>query len=163
MKGTRDAKVMEERRRQAVELHKQGWNQYEIAEALGVKQPSVSRWLWAEATGGPDALKSKPLPGMKSKLTAQQKEELIFRLRESPCCHGFEGGLWTSPMVTELIRMRFGVRYHPGNVRKLLRQLGFSPQRPVKRAIQRDEEAIEKWCRETWPSIKKTPHVGGRR
>jgi len=154
---------MEERRRRGVELYRQGWSQYEIAEALGVRQPSVSRWAWAEATGGPDALKSKPPPGMKSKLTVKQKEELIFLLRESPRHYGFEGELWTSPMVTELIRMRFGVRYHPGNVRKLLRQLGFSPQRPVKRAIQRDEETIDKWCRETWPRIKKTPRGGARR
>jgi len=154
---------MEERRRRAVELSKQGWNQYEIAEALDVRQPSVSRWLWAEATGGADALKNHPPPGAQSKLDPQQKEELTFLLRESPTHYGFEGELWTSPMVTELIRMRFGVRYHAGNVRKLLKQLGFSPQRPVKRAIQRDEEAIDKWCRETWPRIKKTPKGAARR
>lgn len=163
MKGTRDSKVMEERRRRGVELYGHGWSQYEIAEALGVKQPSVSRWVWAEATGGPDALRSKPPPGVKSKLEAEQKEELIVLLRESPTHYGFEGELWTSPMVTELIRMRFKVRYHPGNVRKLLRQLGFSPQKPVKRATQRDEAAIEKWCKETWPRLKKTPCGGARR
>jgi transposase len=58
-------------------------------------------------------------------------------------------------MVTELIEDRYGVSYHPGNVRKLLRQMGFSPQKPVKRATQRDEAAIEKWKNEEWPRIKK--------
>jgi transposase len=162
MKGTRDLKQMEVRRKRGVELYKQGWNQYEIAETLGVTQPSVSKWIRAEANGGEKALDSHPPPGREKKITAEEFEELAMLLMTSPSSYGFEGELWTSPMVTELIRLRFRVKYHPGNVRKILRQMGFSPQKPVKRAVQRDEEAIGKWCREEWPRIKKTPKGGVR-
>lgn len=163
MKGTRDLKQMEARRKRGVELYKQDWNQYEIADALGVTQPSVSKWISAEAVGGEKALTSHPPPGREKKITVEELKELGLLLLSSPSRYGFEGELWTSPMVTELVRLRFGVRYHPGNVRKILRQMGFSPQKPVKRAVQRDEEAISKWTREEWPRIKKKSKSGARR
>ena len=143
-------------------MYKKGFNQYEVAEALGVSQASVSRWVDWEEEGGEDGLASKPRPGPTPKLNQDHKEELAELLLKGPSEFGFEGELWTSPMVTELIRMGFGVKYHPGNVRKVLRQMGFSPQKPVKRAVQRDEEAIAKWCREEWPRIKKKPKGGAR-
>jgi transposase len=149
--------LMEVRRRQGVEMYKKGFNQNEVAEALEVRQASVSRWLSWEDKGGNEALKSKPHPGPTPKLREDQKEELVVLLLKSPTEFGFESGLWTSPMVAQLIRDHFAVNYHEGHVRKLLRELGFSPQKPVKRASQRDEAAIEKWCKETWPSLKKTP------
>jgi transposase len=157
MKRTRDFKLMEARRRQGVALAKRGWRQCEIAEALAVGQPAVSKWVHKEKLGGADALKSKPHPGAKRKLGADESEKLRELLRASPSCFGYEGELWTSPMVTDLIRREFGVKYHPGHVRKLLRELGFSPQRPAKRATQRDEAEIERWRREEWPKIKKAP------
>ena len=163
MKGTWDLKQMEARRKRGVELYKQGWTQNEIAEAFDVNQSSVSRWAQAEAVGGEEALRRRPAPGREKKLKSEELKELRQLLLSSPGSYGFEGELWTSPMVTELIRMRFEVKYHPGNVRKILRQMGFSPQKPVKRAVQRDEEAISKWQDEEWPRIKKTPKGGARR
>jgi transposase len=155
MKKSRDPIFMEMRRRQGVAMYKKGFNQNEVAEALDVTQASVSRWLSWEEQGGEDALKSKPLPGAVPKLNDKEKDELKILLLRNPKEFGFEAELWTSPMVKCLIRKQFGVIYHEGHVRKLLHELGMSPQKPVKRASQRDEDAIEKWRKEEWPKIKK--------
>lgn len=144
-------------------MYKKGFTQEEIAEALDVSQASVSRWVTWERRDGPDGLNSKPRPGPKPKLTEEKKGELSELLLRSPTEYGFESELWTSPMVAVLIRAYFGVRYHEGHVRKLLREIGLSPQKPVKRAVQRDEGKIAKWLDEDWPRIKKKPKRGGRR
>jgi transposase len=144
-------------------MYKKSFNQNEVAEALDVSQASVSRWLSWEDKGGDEALKSKPHPGPTPKLREDQKEELAVSLLKSPTEFGFESELWTSPMVAQLIHGQFGVKYHEGHVRKLLRELGFSPQKPVKRATQRDEDAIAKWLSEEWPRIKKKPKGGAQR
>jgi transposase len=82
-------------------------------------------------------------------------------LLEGPEKLGYETPLWTCPRVADLIEREFGIRYHAGHVWKLLRQLGWSPQRPVGRALERNEEAIGEWKRKTWPEIKKKPKKKG--
>ena len=163
MKGKGYFEQLADRRKRGVELYKKGWYQHEIAEVLGVTQPSVSKWVRAEAAGGDAALDSHPPRGSDKKISPEDLDDLGKLLLRSPREFGFESELWTSPMVTELIEDRYGVSYHPGNVRKLLRQMGFSPQKPVKRATQRDERAIEKWKNKEWPSIKKKPKRAARR
>jgi len=160
MLSKKEPEILESRRIQGVELYKKGWSEYDIAEALGVKQASVSRWVTAEHEGGIEGLKSSKHPGPKPKLEDAEKEMLVKLLNRNPTDFGFEGELWTSPRVALLIEHYFDVSYHPGHVRKLLRELGFSPQKPVKRANQRDEKEIAKWCKETWPKVKKTPSCG---
>jgi transposase len=144
-------------------MYKKGFTQEEVGEALSVSQASVSRWASAERRDGASGLDSKPRPGPSPKLTEAHKGELKRLLLQSPTEYGFERELWTSPMVKVLIRAYFGVRYHEGHVRKLLREIGLSPQKPVKRAVQRDEKKISKWLSKEWPRIKKTPKCGARR
>jgi transposase len=72
---------------------------------------------------------------------------------------GFETDLWTCPRVAEIIEQRFGVRYHVHHVSRLLHGLGFSPQKPVRRAVERDEAAIQQWVRSDWQRVKKTPNA----
>ena len=163
MLSKKEPEILEARRIQGVELYKKGWSEYDIAEALGVKQASVSRWVTAEREGGIERLKSSKHPGPKPKLEDAEKGMLVELLLRSPTDFGFEGELWTSPRVALLIKHYFDVSYHPGHVRKLLRELGFSPQKPVKRASQRDEKEIAKWCKKTWPKVKKTPKLAERR
>lgn len=162
MLSKKEPEILEARRIKGVELYKKGWSEYDIAEALGVSQASVSRWVIAEREGGKRALKSSRHPGPKPKLNDSEKRALADLLKRSPSDFGFEGQMWTSSRVALVIKQRFGVSYHPGHVRKLLRELGFSPQKPVKRASQRDEKEIAKWCKKTWPEVKKTPKCAER-
>ena len=79
----------------------------------------------------------------------------------APCCsapteHGFDTELWTLKRVRLLIEQRFGVSYNEAHVWRMLDSLGFSPQRPDRRAIERDEDAVPMWKRKTWPALKKS-------
>jgi transposase len=150
-----DITYKEMRRIQGVEMYKRGFTQDVVAETFGVDQGTVSRWVKREKEGGRDALKSKPIPGLTPRLNDNQKEKLKELLLKSPKEFGFEAELWTSPMVSWLIKDQFGVKYHPGHVRKLLHAIGMSSQKPVKRATQRDEAVIKTWIKKEWPRIKK--------
>jgi transposase len=109
------------------------------------------------ADGGEEALASKPVPGRPRKLTAQQREQLVHILLQGARAHGFANELWTIRRIAAVIRVHFGVRYHPAHVWKVLRSLGWSCQVPERQAIQRDEQAIAHWKRYKWPAIKKSP------
>lgn len=159
----------EGRRLRAWELHEQGWQQAEIAAALGVTPGAVSQWMRrAREGGGPDALHTRPAPGPPCRLSADQQAQVVAWLREGAEAHGFRGALWTRTRVAVLIERQLGIRYHPGHVSKLLASWGWSPQLPEQRARQRDETAIRQWRTERWPAIKKsgadrTAHAALRR
>jgi transposase len=144
------------RRRRAWELHQQGWTQQHIAQALAVSQGAVSQWVQRATAQGPEALRAHPAPGAPPLLTTDQHALLVALLLEGAEAHGFRGDVWTSQRVAHLIHEQFGVRYHPGHVRRLLGQLGWSVQRPLVRATQRDEAAIAAWYTERWPALKKS-------
>ena len=151
------------RRRRAWELKQAGWTQRQIAQALGVTEGAVSQWMARVRAGGPEALRHRPPPGGRPKLTAAQRADLLAVLARGAAYYGFTGDVWTSPRVAQVIRERYGVHYHPGHVRHLLRQLGWSRQKPVRRASQRDEGAIRRWWTERWPALKKRlKRRGGR-
>jgi transposase len=145
----------EGRRLRAWELHQLGWTQTHIAEALGVTQGAVSQWLKQANLGGVEALRAHPGPGRPSLLTPAQLAQLENLLKQGAEAFGFRGALWTRRRVAHLIHEQFGVRYHPGHVSRLLQQIGWSPQRPLQRATQRDEDAITTWYAERWPALKK--------
>jgi transposase len=140
----------------AYELAQAGWTQSAIAEALGVTQPAVSKWL-AKAAAGSEALRARKSPGRPVKLTAAQRATLVTLLTQGAEAHGFDGDVWTSARVATLITQQFGVTLCDRQVRRLLHQLGWSRQTPLRRAEQRDDEAIQRWARDRWPTLKKSP------
>ena len=161
MSKNRDHREMEQRRLKAVKYFEQGLGPSEVARRLGVTRQSVHAWKVAWAKGGRTSLRSRGPAGRKARLTLEQQQELIDALLEGPQASGYATQVWTLPRVRALIRRRTGETYHPGHVSRLLHALGFSCQRPERRAIERDETAIARWKRVTWPAIKKKPAVSG--
>lgn len=154
----RDFAALEKRRLEAVRLiFEEGLHQSEAARRVGAAQQSVNGWVKRYREEGQAGLCKAGRAGRKPLLDQQQLEQLQAMLLEGPEAHGFPTPLWTCPRVARLIRERFGVDYHEGHVWKLLRSLNWSPQRPVGKARERNEEAIREWKRVTWPAIKKKP------
>jgi transposase len=141
------------RRMRALNLKQSGWSQRTIAAALGVSEAAVSQWLAAAERGGPAALRSHPAPGRSCRLTAQQKRLIPEFLWHGAEAYGFRGQVWTCARIALVIEEEFGVRYHKDHVGRLLKELRWTPQVPIKRALQRDEKAIERWRVEVWPEL----------
>ncbi len=134
---------MERRRTRAVELMGQGESPTVIARILGVRRTSLYRWR-KMARVAPGGLASKPHPGPRPRLTAEQLQQLEALLRQGATAHGWPNALWTAQRVAEMIRRHFGVEYHVEHARKILRgRLGWSSQVPQKKAKQRDAEKID--------------------
>ena len=158
----RDFNALEKRRLQAVRLLSQGdLNQSEVARRVKVCRQTVSRWVEEFVHGGEAALRKAARAGRRPELTAEDKASLEELLLKGPEELGYETPLWTCDRVAHLIRKEFDVKYHRGHVWKILSEWGWSCQRPVGRARERNEEAIRQWKRATWPSIKKKPKKKG--
>jgi transposase len=143
------------RRRQALRLKQLGWKQRHIATALGASEAAVSAWLAAAAQGGPDALRSRASPGHPARLDDAQMRLMPDFLWHGAEAYGFRGEVWTCSRVAQVIEEEFGVGYHTGHVSRLLKALGCTPQVPITRALQRDEEAIARWQRDGWPALRR--------
>lgn len=157
MTKTRDHAQLERRRLKAARMFDKGQSAPEVARRLGVARQVVYRWLAAWQTGGAPALVSKGLAGRKAKIASAQAEQVIKALVKGPAAQGYKTQLWTLPRVAALIQDLTGVRYHPGHVWRILGSLGFSCQRPERRAIERNKKAIRHWKQVQWPEIKKKP------
>ena len=155
--GRRDFEALEKRRFEAMRLLDEGWNQSQTARRLKVARQTVSEWRRRYREQGSAGLRQAGRAGRKPRLDAAQLERLESQLLQGPEAHGFPTPLWTCPRIARLIADQFGVRYHAGHVWKILRALGWSPQRPVGKARERNEEAIRSWKRTTWPRLKKKP------
>ncbi len=153
----RDFQALEKRRLSAVKLFAEGLNNSEIGRRLKVCNQTVSRWRKQLTAGGVAVLQAAGRAGRKPGLSPDQKQELAAHLLAGPQRLGYETPLWTCERVAHLIAAEFGIAYHPGHVWRLLRALRWSPQRPVGRALERNESAIAEWKRNTWPAIKKKP------
>jgi transposase len=127
----------------------------QIAAILEVDDQSVRRWQRIYRTQGREGLKGSKPPGAKAKLTIEQKQRIVQLLEKPPRHYGLEGWLWTGKLVASLIQQHFAVRYHHDHVSCLLRELGLSWQRPMHRAKERDEQAINAWRTQTWPALLK--------
>jgi len=154
-KGT--AAELEQRRRLAVALVQQGMRQAEVARAVGTSRASVARWCQAFQRGGEKGLAAKPHPGLRPRLTDRDRQRLARLLLKGARTHGYSTELWTLARVAEVITEHFGVLYHPSQVWRILRAMGWSCQKPERRARERDEEAIQQWRQQEWPRIKKSP------
>lgn len=147
----------EERRMQAWKLHEQGWKQRDIARALGVTEGAVSQWFKKAKTQGVEALRHQPPPGATPKLSQEQLAQLPALLEQGAEAFGFRGKVWTTARVAQMIKQQFRVSYHPAHCSRLLRQLRYSQQKPIQKATQRDEAAIEAWKEQRWDELKKRP------
>lgn len=148
---------LERRRFKAARFFEQGLSQAEVARRLGVHKQSVNRWHQAWKNKGAQGLRKAGRAGRRARLQPAQLAQLRQGLKDGPEALGYGSGLWTVWRVADLIERQTGQKYHPGHVWRILRSLGWSCQRPVGRATQRDEAAIRKWKRVRWPEIKKKP------
>lgn len=151
------AAVLEARRRRALAMLKEDVSLNAVARRLGCSPSSVMRWRDAVAAEGETGFVVHASPGRPPKLTAAQQRRLVKALLAGPLKAGYATDLWTTPRIAELIRVRFGASYHPDHVGRLLHQLGWTPQKPERRALQRDEAAIARWKTREWARVKKTP------
>lgn len=153
----KERRLDEWRRGRAVLGYIGGRRVIELAAELDVDRSTVTRWLqWYEAMGIEGLLTGKS-PGPTPKLTPEQYDVLVELIEEGPTAAGYTSGVWTGPMIGDLIAQRFGVRYHNHHIPRLLHKLGFSVQRPRKRLARADAEKQAKWLRVTFPAIKKKP------
>lgn len=145
----------EARRLAAGRLILAGKKNAEVVRALNVSLSSVKRWKKIVRQQGIDGLRSKPPPGRPPKLSNKQRKELVRILLRGAIAAGFSSDLWTGKRLAEVIRRVFSVEYHPHHVLKIIRQLDFTPQKPLRRARQQDRDALEHWRAVEWPRIKR--------
>ncbi|MGC8545958.1 MAG: winged helix-turn-helix domain-containing protein, partial [Athalassotoga sp.] len=137
-----DKKIAEWKRVRAWELKQEGWKQNDIAKTLKVTKSAVSQWMKRGREGGVEALKTKPPRQYKRKLTDEQIRQLIEDLKKGAEAFGYKGNVWTGKRISDLIMREFGVFYHWHSIARLMRQIGWSSQKPIQRANQRNEKAI---------------------
>lgn len=157
MRPAGSPKALEKRRLRAIALLEEGWQPVDVARAVGVDRRSVRRWRAAFGEAGRKGLAAKPAPGRPLKLDEAARSRLEQLLLAGPRAAGFASELWTCRRVAELIEREFHVRYHVDHLGRLLRALDWTPQKPTRRARERDEERIAGWVRRDWPRVKKTP------
>jgi len=151
----RDFEALEKRRMEAARLLRQGLSQSEVARRVNVHRQSVSRWANELEESGTAGLKKAGRAGRKPLLSDSDRRKVESKLKQGAQARGYTTELWTTSRVADLIEQECGVRYHPAHVWRLLQQLGWSCQRPGKRALERDEQKIERWKKQRWPSLKK--------
>jgi transposase len=151
-----DRRAKEALRLRVVEQVRDGASPEQLAKVLDINPRTVYRWLEKYHYGGKDALKAKPIPGRPPKLSGEQMSWIASTVREkNPLQLQFPYALWTLAMIREVIRTRFKVRLSEVSVGRLMRTLGFTPQRPLHRAYQQDPVLVQKWRIEDYPAIQK--------
>ncbi len=155
MRPTGSPEELQRRRERAMALLKKGHGPVEVAQMVGVARRSVRRWKSAYRRRGESALRARKASGRPLKLAASGRKRLERLLLKGAKAAGFPTDLWTCPRIAQVVRRQFGVSYHRTHVGRVLRSLGWSAQRPERRAVERDEEAIGRWVKEQWPRVKK--------
>jgi len=154
------ARQLEARRRRAVSLLKRGHSYQTVARIVQSSISSLVRWMQAFRRKGRAGLKPRPTPGRPPGLKPGQKRALVALLKRGAQAAGYRTEMWTSGRVAEQIHRHWGIAYHPGHVWKMLVALGWSCQKPERRALQRNPRKIREWKRRDWPRIKKSPAIG---
>jgi len=142
---------------EAARLLKKGYSQSEVARRVKAHPQSVSQWARQLQQGGRRALKKAGRAGRKPRLRPEDLRRVERGLKRGPQALGYETSLWTSQRVAQLIEHECGVQYDSSQAWRILRQLGWSCQRPTGRALERNEEKIQQWKRQRWPELKKRP------
>ena len=153
----RDFAGLEQRRLEAAHMFARGASQAEVAHTFGVSAQAASVWYRRWHGGGEAALRGAGRAGRRPRLSQAELDAVEEALGKGPEAFGFDPELWTLARLAAVIEQLTGVRYHPGHMWRLLRRQGWSPQRPARRAAERDEAEIARWRAEEWPRIK-----GGR-
>lgn len=148
---------LEQRRLEAARLLRAGVSQAEVARRVGVHRQSVNRWDKELKDSGIRGLKKAGRAGRKPLLSITDLRRVETQLTQGAQARGYTTELWTTSRVADLIEQECGVKYHPAHVWRILQGLGWSCQRPAKRALERDEEKIERWKKRRWPKLKKKP------
>ncbi len=157
LKGS--AKVLEARRRRALQLLEDNVSLHEVARQIGCHASSVMRWRDRLKDLGEGGLKVGSSPGRPSRLSAQQRKQLLNQLLKGPGAFGWRTEVWTTSRIAQLIERQFQVTYHRDHVGRLMHALGWSHQKPERRALQRNEAAIGDWKAKDWVRVKRT--LGG--
>jgi transposase len=146
--------ALEQHRFRAIELRKKKWGVGEIAESLGLHRGSVSRWFTRYKRNGKTGLKLKKAKGMKPKLSTANVKKMISWLKHPATEFGFQTPLWTCQRLQQLIKKKFYISLSISNIWRWLQKLGFTNQRPERRALEQNKEEVERWLKEEWPKIK---------
>ncbi len=154
-RSRKDQSALERRRLKAAKLFRQKVKHAEIARRLGVSRAAVRQWYVLWQTGGQEALKTPAPLGRKPKLAGKDLRTVERLLVAGPEAAGYATGLWTLERIATMIRAETGVRYETGSVWYVLGRLGWTSQRPETRARERNEAAIARWQRTTWPALQK--------
>jgi transposase len=158
----RDFKGMERLRLRAARMFEHGASQAEVARRLDTSRQNAHRWYRKWQQGGRDALRAAGRAGRKPKLDRRQRRTVQRALLQGAHAHGFDTDLWTLKRIAVVIEQVTGVRHHPSHVWPILRAMGWSVQRPARRASERDEEAIARWVAHDWPRIRQQRAPAGR-
>lgn len=161
MRPKGSAQQLEARRARAVSLLEEGHSYQAVTRMVQCSTSSLVRWRQAFLREGQAGLKPHPIPGRPPRMKPKQKQELTALLKQGARAAGYPTEMWTLPRVAEQIRRHWHIAYHPGHVWKILVALGWSCQKPERRAIQRRPEKIRGWQRRQWPRIKKKSPAAG--
>lgn len=147
---------------QGILMSLEGASASQVARQLKIHRSTVALWIehWNEYRE--EGLWEGHRSGRPRRRDDSIQEGICDILDSGPVAYGLETGIWTSPLICQVLEEEFGVQYHPGHVRKLLKQWGYSVQRPTTRLVQADPVQKRKWVRYTYPSLKKTPKTKGR-
>jgi transposase len=148
---------LERRRRRAMRLLDGGLTLSAVARMVGAAVSAVWQWRETLRRRGPDGLAAKPAPGRPRKLTPRQRQRVPRLLRAGARAYGFSNDLWTARRIATVLEQKLGVAYHPAHVSRLLDDLGWTYQKPERRALERDDAAIAHWKQHTWAPLKKKP------
>lgn len=148
-------------RAHAIVLSLENYSVSEVARILDVHRGSVHTWIRQWNLQGEAMLREGHRGGRPPFLSAGQREILADILESGPVAYGFLTGVWTSPLIGQVIEEEFQVGYHPGHVRKMLKAMGFSLQRPTSKAVQADRRQQRKWIHFSYPDLKKSPSGRG--
>jgi transposase len=155
IKNARTTDWKQMRRLRALELKRDGWTHQEVAEALGVTKGAVSQWMTRLQEFGQEGLLTRPHKGATPKLAKAQMNLIPEFLSHGAQAYGFRGEVWTCARIAHVIAQEFSVTYHKAHVSRLLKELDWTPQKPIERAAQRNEVQISNWRDEVWPELKK--------